>query len=260
MLILDLHPAAPATPAPSRDFPAANPESPQTNTSAPPTFCHTFDLAKRLTPPTGATVNHIPISTQNTTSLFVPILQNLQAQLASSPPHTIHRLVVPSLLSPALYPLVSSHPYCVLQFLHGLRGLLRQYSSRLVALFTLPLSLYPRTSGIVRWMELLSDGVLELTPFPHDDISSSGAATAKEDRPQGMLKAHRWPVFHEKGGGGGGGSGMGDDLAFTVSRRKFVIAKFSLPPLEGDREGQEGVSLGTEEKAAERPKTEDLDF
>lgn len=68
-----------------------------------------------------------------------------------------------------------------------------------------------------------------------------------------MLKVHRLPVFHEKGGGGGGSGGVGDDLAFTVSRRKFVIKPFSLPPVEGDTEAQRG-------KADGKPTKVDIEF
>ncbi|KAF2493829.1 PAXNEB family protein [Lophium mytilinum] len=232
----------------SRDRTPAASEAAANNqpSTEPPTFCHTFDLAKRLTLPVGSSMHFIPVPS-TTSSPFVSILQSINDQLSSAPEATIHRFVVPSLLSPALYPQTASQPSHILQFLHGLRGLLRTYSTRLTAVLTLPLELYPRTSGLVRWMELLSDGVLELTPFPHlaDTLSASGAATAQEERPQGMLKIHRLPVFHEKGGGGGGGGGLGDDLAFTASRRKFVIAKFSLPPVEGDQEGQSGA-LGAE--------------
>lgn len=93
-------------------------------------------------------------------------------------------------------------------------------------------------------MELLSDGVLELAPFPSSAIATKvapGAATSQEEPPQGMLKIHRLPIFHEKGGGGGEASGFGDDLAFTLSRRKgLVIKPFSLPPVEGDSEAQQG--------------------
>jgi elongator complex protein 4 len=97
---------------------------------------------------------------------------------------------------------------------------------------------------LTRWMELLSDGVLELAPFPSSAIaikSTPGISTVHEEPPQGMLKIHRLPVFHEKGGGGGEASGFGDDLAFTLSRRKgLVIKPFSLPPVEGDSEAQQG--------------------
>ena len=94
-------------------------------------------------------------------------------------------------------------------------------------------------------MEHLSDGVIELVPFPHSidtgpSLSASGAATSQEERPQGMVKIHSLPVFHERGGGGAGGAGVGDDLAFTVNRRRFLIKPFSLPPVEGDTEAQKG--------------------
>lgn len=206
-------------------------------------FCHTFDLAKRLELPVGTAINYIPISRQTTSSssALQQILQSLQQQLASSPANTVHRLVIPSLLSPALYPSSSAHPSSILQFLHGLRALLRQYSTRLTAILTLPLSLYPRSAGLVRWMEILSDGVLELSPFPYSHaqaLAQSAGTTKDEERPQGMFAVHKLPIFHEKGGGGGAEE-LGEDMAFTLSRRKFVIAKFSLPPLEGDTEAQE---------------------
>ena len=70
-------------------------------------------------------------------------------------------------------------------------------------------------------------------------LAESGGARANEDQPQGMLKLHKLPVTTERGGGGAG-SGVGDDLAFTLSRRKFVIRPFSLPPMEGDTEAQKG--------------------
>lgn len=97
-------------------------------------------------------------------------------------------------------------------------------------------------------MELLSDGVLELSPFPSSALNAKtapSAATTHEEPPQGMLKIHRLPIFHEKGGGGGEASGFGDDLAFTLSRRKgLVIKPYSLPPVEGDAEAQQGAMTG----------------
>ena len=118
---------------------------------------------------------------------------------------------------------------------------------------------FARTTALVAWMEILCDGVLELTPFPRDTdaLSTSGAATASEERPQGMLKIHRLPVFHEKGGGRGGDA-LGDDLAFTVSRRKFVIAKFRLPPVEGDQEEQGCTTV--QDTKGKKLRAADLEF
>ncbi len=55
-----------------------------------------------------------------------------------------------------------------------------------------------------------------------------------------MLKVHKLPILSEKGGGGGGG----DDLAFSLSRRRFVVKAFSLPPVEGDQVAQRGEAEG----------------
>lgn len=86
--------------------------------------------------------------------------------------------------------------------------------------------------------------MLELAPYPHNvDVEpprSTGAGGKTEEKPQGMVKVHRLPVLSEKGGGGGGG----DDLAFSLSRKRFVIKPYSLPPVEGDHEAQRGEAEG----------------
>ncbi|KAF1964149.1 PAXNEB-domain-containing protein [Bimuria novae-zelandiae CBS 107.79] len=224
-------------------------------------FCHTFDLARRLTLPVGAAaINYIPIP-RTSGSPFTEILRNLQRQIAGSPPGSTHRLVVPSLLSPALYPATCANPSVILPFLHALRALLRKYSTRLTAMITLPLTLYPRTSGVVRWMEIISDGVFELSPFPYshlESLATSAGTTKDEDRPQGMFAVHKLPVFHERGGGGST-EGLGEELAFTLSRRKFVVAKFSLPPVEGDTEAQEAAVREVAGGSA-MPRKEELEF
>lgn len=221
-------------------------------------FCHTFDLTKRLTIPSSNPLNIIPIST-STPNPFPAILHALQTALSASP-NTVHRILLPTLLSPALYPPSASLPKHLLPFLHALRALLRQSSSNTVLFLSIPLSLYPRSTGLLRSIELLTDGILELSPFPSHThsttLASSGAATKDEEKPQGMLKLHRLPVFHERGGGGGrigGGVDLGEDLAFTLSRRKLVVKPFSLPPMEGDTDAQQqqqgGGAGGGEGKA-----------
>lgn len=204
-------------------------------------FCHTFDLTKRITIPSDARVNHIPVTPS--TSLD-SIVQALARSLATASPNTVHRIVIPSLLSPALYSPLVGRPESFIGFFRSLRTLLRQHSNKLTAMLSLPLELYPRNSGLVRWAEILSDGVLELTPFPHlmdasNSLAESGGAREKDEQPQGLVRFHRLPINTERGeGGAGAGNSLGEDLAFTVSRRKFVITPFSLPPIEGDQEAQ----------------------
>lgn len=194
----------------------------------------------------------VPLSTRpnldfndldSTMSPFTAFLSHITSQVSNTPITTVHRIVIPNILSPAIYPAEAARPEHLLQFLHSLRALLRKYPTQLTAIITLPLTLYPRSTGLNRWMELLSDGVLELAPFPSTAVATkpNPTSTIQEEPPQGMLKIHRLPVFHEKGGGGGETSGFGDDLAFTLSRRKgLVIKPFSLPPVEGDEDVKQG--------------------
>lgn len=204
-------------------------------------FCHSFDLTKRLSLPAAANVRHIPISPNSTLDKICP---SLTQSLEKAPATSIHRLVVPSILSPALFPPNAGRPENILNFFRTLRALLRQHPSRLTAMISLPLELYPRASGLIRWAEILSDGVIELTPFPHlmdssNILAESAGARGNEEQPQGMVKIHKLPISTERGeGGAGAGNSIGEDLAFTVSRRKFIIKPFSLPPLEGDQEAQ----------------------
>lgn len=180
-------------------------------------------------------------TSHGTTSPFKAIIRHLQSKLAASPPTDIHRVVVPSLLSPTLYHPQCSQPSEVLQFLHGLRALLRQYSAQLTAIITLPTSLFPRSSGLVRWMELLCDGVIELIPLPANPAAPppppSSPSSGKNEQPQGLLRVYTLPVYHEKGGGAAETSSFRETLLFSLSAsRGLTIKPYSLPPLEGDGE------------------------
>lgn len=211
-------------------------------------FCHDFDLGKRLEMPSSTLMKCVPpilprLSSSTNNFPFAGFLEHLTSQLHTSSPSSIHRVIIPTFLSPAVYQFSSPEPHHVLPFLHGLRAILRKYPTQLTAMITIPLSLFPRSSGLTRWIEALSDGVLELAPFPANalPLSSPGGSTSsgqQEDPPQGILKVHRLPVFHEKGGGGG--EGVGDDMAFNLSRRKGLCIKpYSLPPVHEDAEMQQ---------------------
>lgn len=218
-------------------------------------FCHSFDLTKKLSPgDTKGQIGFHPSMSMPTLSSppnkqamspFKLFLEDIAARLASSQASWVHRVMVPSLLSPTLYSSSSCNPEEVLQFLHGLRALLRQYTGNLTAIVTLPLSLHPRSSGLTRWMELLCDGVLELVPLQLNSVHAlppSGKSDSKSDeRTQGLLKVHSLPIYHEKGGGGSDGHAR-EDLSFSLSRSKgLTIKPFSLPPMLEDEPDQTQV-------------------
>jgi elongator complex protein 4 len=212
------------------------------------TYCHSFDLAKRLSQREIKGNLHSNLSMDpRTMSLDAPpssgsylsaFIKSVQGRIVTGGPSAIHRLVVPSLLSPNLYPPTACQPSEVLRFLHSLRALLRQYCTQVTAIVTLPSSLFPRSNGLTRWMELLSDGVIELIPLPANPGAPppSSGDSKSEDKSQGLLRVHSLPIYHEKGGGGAENNHFREDLTFSLSASKgMVIKPFSLPPL-----GEEG--------------------
>ena len=205
-------------------------------------FCHSFDLGKRLapsacrgtlqpTPSTGPPTLDL-VASSASVSPFKAIIKHLRAKLEASASNEIHRLIVPSLLLPTLYAPGCSRPSEVLQFLHGLRALLRQYGSQLTAVITMSTSLYPRSTGLVRWTELLCDGVVELIPLPAKPGAAAPPTSEQKDQAQGLLRVHTLPIYHEKGGGGAATSAFRETLSFSLSSSKgLVIKPYSLPPM-----------------------------
>jgi elongator complex protein 4 len=221
-------------------------------------FCHTWDLTKRLIiPALSHPPKYLALAAPNSNgSPFSPILDVLTNHLSSN--HSIPtRLIIPSLLSPLICPPNASQPHLLVQFLHQLRALLRQHST-FTLLLTWPLALYPTTHPLTRYSRLLVDGVITLRPFPHSfsvdaidlDIIG-GVSTAKgkaEEKMQGLIKVLKLPVLSEKGVS----VGAGEDMAFAVGRRRFLIRPFHLPPLEAEEhEGETRGDAGKEGKNLE---------
>ncbi|KAI7786280.1 elongator complex protein 4 [Diaporthe eres] len=210
-------------------------------------FCHAFDLTKRLASASiQGTLSATPASNSQSLSFepkeqpspFKVFIKNLQSKLQDSPSSTIHRAVIPSLLSPTLYSPGACQPAEVLQFLHALRALLRQYCGKLTALITLPVTLFPRGNGVTRWVELLSDGVVEMIPLPPKlgaAPPSSKSESKVQEQSQGILRVHSLPIFHEKGGGGAENHHFREDLSFHLSGTKgLVIQPYVLPPMDDE--------------------------
>ncbi|EMR11263.1 hypothetical protein PNEG_00293 [Pneumocystis murina B123] len=175
-------------------------------------YCHTFDLAKQLEIPENTTIicsKCIATSSKPYSEFISDILK-----LLSSKSPEIIRLIIPNILSPAFYPSEALKQKNILEFFHTLRALLRIYSNRLVAIISIPTQLYSRETGIVRYLELLSDGVLELIPFSNFD-STNGF--------QGLLKLHKLPFSQNS-------INYNNDLAFKVTRKQFSIEPWVLPP------------------------------
>ncbi|SPO02639.1 related to DNA-directed RNA polymerase II elongator protein subunit [Cephalotrichum gorgonifer] len=213
-------------------------------------LCHSFDLTKRLENSSirGALIPY-PVTTQPPSrdegfsggdisprgSLLQGFLSALAEALETSPRGIVHRIVAPNFMSPALYSPVCSLPGDILRFMHGLRALLRRHSERTSAVITLPISLYPRASGITRWLETLSDAVFELQVL---------AMAPQHGSTQGLFNIHSLPIYQERGSGPQTGTSHAN-LSFKLSGPAgLLIEQFSLPPVEGE-EGPDKTSAGT---------------
>lgn len=223
-------------------------------------FCHAFDLTKRLSiSSTSIPLTYLtPAQSLPGVSPFNPILSKLTTYFKSNP-QIPTRLLLPSLLSPLFYPPSSSQPHNLFTFIHALRSLLRNVPT-LTIMISWPLALYSRTLPLTRWVETLLDGVILLQPFPHaysvdsEPTASTSSGNAKEDeKMQGLLRVLKAPVLSERGVGVGGlGVGSGEDMAFAVGRKRFIIRPFHLPPVEGEEEAAATIE--------EKKKAKDLEF
>ncbi|RCI15092.1 hypothetical protein L249_7120 [Ophiocordyceps polyrhachis-furcata BCC 54312] len=162
-------------------------------------FCHSFTLSRRLG--TAAIRGQLHTSCPDCgiedkqLSDLKQFLSAIESRLRHSSPLSRHRILIPSLLSPAVYRPESVEPQGLLQLIHGVRSLLRQFPTRAVALVTIPISLYPRSSGLIRWAEILFDGTIEI-----DTVSSDVISEHERGQLQGVLRIHSLPIIHESGG------------------------------------------------------------
>lgn len=182
-------------------------------------------------------------------SVFPNFISELRSNLKAS--SLVHRVIIPNMLSPAAYPATACKPDEVLQFLHSLQSLLRQFPSQLATVVSLPISLHPRHSGLCKWMELLFDGVVELVPLKQ--LTYAKEIRAEESKAQGLVRVHKLPIFHEKGGGMEG-CWKREDMSFRLSASNgLVIMPFSLPPVGLDEESRSSSH-------SEQSKKQDLNF
>lgn len=218
------------------------------------TFCHTFDLTKRLNPSDIKGTLHaspLPNPLQPSPqpelehSPLRKFLASVSASLESTPPSTLHRIVLPQFLAPTLYAMDGwSFPY-VMALLVGLRSLLRKHHRRVTVMISLSTTLYERHNEYVRQLENLCDNVVELVPLPPGPPSSAKSANSSSsdsnkspaEKMQGWFKVHKLQLYSEIGGAGAApqGKSLRENFCFRVSGSKgLVVDPYSLPPIEDD--------------------------
>lgn len=258
---------------------SARPTANTTNTkpgaapSSAATFCHAFDLTKRLAPTDiKGTLHAFPLPNplkpspqpEHVHSPLRKFLASIKKSLDSTPPSSIHRVVLPNFLAPTLYAMDGwTFPYVIALFA-GLRAMLRDYSRRLTVMVSMSTSLYSHDNECVFRLETLCDNIVELIPLPPGPPSAMTASNkptkasfgtdkgSPADKMQGWFKVHKLQVYSELGGGGTGAQGkpLTENLCFSVSGHKgLVVTPYSLPPIE---------EMGPKEKT--ESKKDDIEF
>lgn len=196
--------------------------APITQDSQSDPYCHSYDLTKRLT--LSSYKDQVVCSPACAFSgdPYSTLLASLVEILQKS--KNIIRCAIPGLLNPAVYPPSASQSKYLIKFINNIRAILRAHPSRLIVMMSSPLDLYPRSTSTTTWMEILVDGVIELSPLP---------PSPSDDRegPQGLFKIWKVPLLERLS--------IEADLSFRVSRKRFSIEAWSLPAL-GEEEPREG--------------------
>lgn len=181
-------------------------------------YTSTFDLTKRLSGPAISKVEYIPADKS--------IIAHIEKLLADHPDKIV-RVCIPTFLHPAIYAKTMSDSDFVIGFFTQLRALTRKYKDRFSAMVSLPLVLYPRSSPMTRWMELLSDSVLEFHPF---------SVKVQEKQFQGLVNVLKLAGLSERGHM----LVTQSEYAFRVTKRTFEIDEWSIP-VEEEEEKKEDI-------------------
>lgn len=137
--------------------------------------------------------------------------------LASQPANRVLRVIVPSLLHPAVYREESSLPENLIPFMLGLRSLSRKFNT--ATIISLPLQLYPRASPVISQIEALCDAVIELEPFEDPNV-------------QGFAHVHKIAELSERGID----VHRRHEYSFRLGRSQFEIAPWGIPVDESEIE------------------------
>jgi elongator complex protein 4 len=185
-----------------------------------PDYITQFDFTSRLAPrPSAAEITYI-----NERASLAPIVGKLELivqQVAKS--GSVVRVAIPSLLHPVAYNPPCSQPSELVPFLYCLRNLCRRYPNHLTIMISLSLALYPRETALIRWSELLCDGVIHLEAFPEEAVGDA-------NKSQGLVHVYKLPVTTERGMM----VARKGEHAFRVGRRQFEIHDWGIPVDEAE--------------------------
>lgn len=199
--------------------------------SGSPLYAPELDYTTRLIPSANTQELVVAPMAPSLAGILEFLEQKVSAAVADD---SIVRIVMPSLLHPTVFPPVMAQAKEILPFFHGLRNLCRRFPSNICVLVSLPTELYPRDGLLTRWIEDISDGVVQLEGFPEGYASLS---QTKEY--QGFVHIHKIPFASERGSM----ERRVGEYAFRVGRRKFEIHEWGIPVEETEEPKKESVDF-----------------
>lgn len=191
-----------------------------------PSYASTFDFTSRLKPPPSRSeISYLVSSDGSTTSsAFVSsVIPQLQAAAEEAVRNaTIVRVVFPSLLHPSVSE-TWCEPSTVIPLVQKLQSLCRKYPENIAVMMSLPLALFPRTTSLTRWLELLVDACIHIEGFP-DEVEKDGKSN--DSKPlQGLISIYKLPMTSERGMMV---TRVGEH-AFRLGSKKFEIQEWGIP-------------------------------
>lgn len=215
---------------------------------ADPRYRAEFDFTSKISPkPNTSEVVHIPPTFQP--SYLTDTLKKLDTLLSQAQREgCVVRVVIPSLFNPISYGLNVFAPSNVVPFYNGLRLLSRKYASMAAIFVSCSLALVdPQAMDVLRWLETLSDTVIQLDAFPEDSpfakpapsSTKSGSSSEKEESAQGLLHILKVAVLSERGHM----VTRHSEFSFRAGRRQFQVQPWSIPVDESEAQEETKISI-----------------
>lgn len=201
-----------------------------------PHFNHQFDITTNIRPAAGPTdITNIPIEMG-----YNRILVEIEKVITKFGDEII-RISVPYFLNPMIYLDESLMEQSnVVNFVYGLKRIAKRYKDRVVLMMSVNVKLYTRDSELVKSIESLCDGVIQLRPFPHELNELLDKTFRREPTKihQGYLNIYKIPILSDMG--------LMEvremEYSFKNSKRRFEVDQWSIP-VEADEVEEKHTSL-----------------
>ncbi|EDO18609.1 hypothetical protein Kpol_1048p40 [Vanderwaltozyma polyspora DSM 70294] len=198
-------------------------------------YNHQFDITSRIIP--APTLNEITFisPSQNVQAILVQMEQTIQKHKDK-----IIRIVVPSLLHPAMYPPNMFKISTILPLLHGLKSLTKKYEGSCVLFASVSSDLLDQF--LLTQIESIFDSVMRLEPF--DQTMLQFLERAYKSQPNkvqhGLIQILKLPIFSERGEM----HVIKSEWAFKNGRKRFEIEEWGIP-VEDNDEAASGDNCST---------------